>query len=81
MKYRISHHPGSYQSFQYDEDQWEDVYESEFWLVSMTKECDSDDELMREIIDYYTNRGIWAISNMVYFDKESDLTFFQLRWA
>lgn len=64
-----------------NEIKWEYDYDSEFWLVSMTKECDRDNELIREIIDYYTNRGIWAISNMVYFYKESDLTFFQLRWG
>jgi hypothetical protein len=81
MKYRISHYPSSEQPFQVEEDQWEMQWEPEFWVVTMTKERDSDDQLMKDIINYYNDNGVWAISNMVYFYKESDLTFFRLRWS
>lgn len=81
MKYKITHYPASYQPLQVEENQWEMQWEPEFWVVEMVKECQGDDELMKKIINHYTKRGTWAISNLVYFYKESEITLFRLSWA
>lgn len=51
------------------------------WVVSCIKEKDNDDALLGQIIDYESKRGIWAISNLVYFDNEKEVTLFLLRWS
>lgn len=75
MKYHVHHWPASEQPCQIEENVWEMQWEPEFWVVTMTKERDSDDQLMKDIVDYYRNNGTWTISNMIYFYKESELTF------
>lgn len=81
MKYRVSYWPASEQPYQIEEDVWEFQWEPDCWVVTMTKERDSDDQLMKDIVDYYTKNGTWAISNMIFFYNKNELILFKLKWC
>lgn len=49
------------------------------WVVLCIKERDSDDQLLKDIIDTEQKRGIWAINNAIYFGDKKEITLFLLR--
>jgi dsDNA-binding SOS-regulon protein len=55
--------------------------ELEEWVVTCKKECDNDDELLRDIISTESRLGKVAFSNFVFFDTEKEVTCFLLKWT
>ena len=51
------------------------------WVVLCVKERDSDDQLLRDIINAEQERGVWAVNNAVYFTSEHEVTLFLLKWS
>lgn len=49
-----------------------------YWGIRCTKETDQDDEYLKQIIIHYRDRGVWAISNLIYFDSDKERTLFYL---
>ena len=77
MKYSRFYYPQtSYHT--YDD---ETILMNERTGLRFTKEADADDNKLKEIIQWCDDNGIWALSNLVYFDnKEQEIEFF-LIWA
>ena len=69
------------QPVEIDEDVWEMYLREEINGVQFIKETDADDDKLVEIFEWCHNNGMWAISDLVYFDnKEQEIEFF-LIWA
>lgn len=81
MKYKKFHHPESMQPVEIDKDVWEMYLREEINGIQFIKETDADDDKLVEIFEWCHNNGMWAISDLVYFDnKEQEIEFF-LKWA
>lgn len=50
------------------------------YVIHCEKQYDEDDEKLREIITQSQEEGLWALSNLVYFDTEEEANMFILKW-
>lgn len=82
MKYKHFHHP---EQIAYcpvgDNDECEPRLMEEINGIRITKQTDNDDQLLIDIFAWCNENGIFAISNLIYFDNQEEKIDFFLRWG